>query len=66
MTRELTIQEILDYEVSSSWFAPYISNPFLQELAACHYAAKAEKKYKRYLYSKSRTKFTNNQSNNLD
>jgi len=42
------IYYFLDYEVKSSRWAGYISNPFLQELVGMYYAWKVKMKYKRY------------------
>jgi hypothetical protein len=47
----LTTRDILDYEVHSSWWAGYISNPRLQFLAGTYFAWKVRRKYRRYKVS---------------
>jgi hypothetical protein len=53
----LNIKEILDYEVSSSWWASKLSSNWMQELAAWYFAKKVNRKYIRYLKSKDFEKF---------
>jgi 2-phosphoglycerate kinase len=45
---KLPIQSVVEYEVASSWWAPYISNTFLQDLAAKYMLWKTIRKMKRY------------------
>ena len=54
---KLTLQEILDYEIHSSWFVGYISNDYLQKIIANYYAWKVKRKYKRYSKSLEFRKF---------
>ena len=42
--------EILNYEVRSSWWAPWISWAPLQEISGRYFAWKVRRKYRRYLY----------------
>lgn len=44
----LTFREVLEYEVKSSWWAGYISWPWLQALAGWYYGRKVRRKYDRY------------------
>lgn len=53
MKRNLTIEEILDYEARSSWLARWIWFSWGQELMGSYLAYKVNKKYKRYLQTKS-------------
>lgn len=50
--RELTLQEILDYEIRGSIIAQFVGVGWLQDIIAKHYAKKAVRKYKRYKHSK--------------
>lgn len=43
-----TIKLLLDYEIASSWWASWISNPWLQELTARYFAWKVGRKYRRF------------------
>jgi NTP pyrophosphatase (non-canonical NTP hydrolase) len=45
------IQILLQYEIRSSWWASYISNPYLQDLSGKYFAWKVIRKYKRYTES---------------
>jgi hypothetical protein len=40
------IQILLQYEIRSSWWASYISNPYLQDLSGKYFAWKVIRKYK--------------------
>ena len=42
--------DFCEYEVTSSWFAKYISNPTIQEWLGSYFAWKAKRKYNRYLH----------------
>jgi hypothetical protein len=44
----LTIQQVLYYEVSSSWWAGWISINWLQDLACHYFLWKVRRKYARY------------------
>ena len=44
----ILIRDALLYEIHSHWLAPYVSNPFLQNLFAKYFAWKVSRKYKRY------------------
>ncbi len=39
---------ILNYEISSSWWACLVSNSYLQELTAKYFTWKTERKFKAY------------------
>lgn len=42
------LRTILEYEVHSSWWAPFVSGPRLQALAASYFAWKTTRKYARW------------------
>ncbi len=44
----MTLREILDYEVASSWWAPFVGLAGFRDLAAWYFAKKAQRKYKRW------------------
>lgn len=44
----LNIDDTLMYEVYSSWWAPFIGHPFLQNLAAMYFAWRVKRKHRRY------------------
>lgn len=46
--QKATIKLLLDYEIASSWWASWIGNPWLQELAAQYFAWKVGRKYRRF------------------
>lgn len=48
MEAPLPIQVYLDWEINNSWFAGYISNPWLQDKIASYYVWKVKRKYARY------------------
>ena len=50
--RGINLKELLDYEMRGSWWASYISNPYLQSLVASYFAWKTSRKYNRYKRSK--------------
>lgn len=52
LKKELSIQDVLDYEIRSSWWASWIGWNWGQELAGKYFAWKTTKKYARYNYSK--------------
>jgi len=47
----ILIRDALMYEIHSHWFAPHVSNPFLQKLLAKYFAWKVSRKYRRYMKS---------------
>lgn len=51
--RQISIQEILDYEVRSSWWSNLLGIECLRVLAARYFAWKTRRKYARYLYYKN-------------
>jgi hypothetical protein len=42
------LREVLLYEIYSSWWAPLIGFPWLQELASSYFIWKARRKWTRY------------------
>ena len=48
----LSVSEILDYEINSSWIASKISNKYLQKLLGSYFAWKVRRKHNRYLINK--------------
>ena len=44
----MNIAEVLDYEIRSSWWAPWISYKWAQNLAASYYSYKVSRKFNRY------------------
>ena len=46
--RLLSMQQVLHYEVKSSWWACWISNETLQDLASSYFAWKVRRKFNRY------------------
>ncbi len=44
----MSIEHLMLYEISSSWWARGISNDWLQNLAARYFAWKTKRKYARY------------------
>lgn len=45
----MSIKELIEYEIASSWFAPWVSHPWLQGLVARYYARKVKRKYARLI-----------------
>lgn len=45
----MTLNDCLNYEITSSWIAGYISNKTLQNIFARYYIWKTKKKYDLYL-----------------
>ena len=52
----ISMTEVLKYEIGSSWWASYVSWPFLQSIASAYFAWKIKRKYKRYLEAIERAK----------
>lgn len=48
MKDELTLDQILQYEIFSSWWTPYCHFDWMNNLASVYYAKKAERKFNRY------------------
>ena len=46
-----TLQQLITYEVHSSWWVPYLSHPTLQNWAGWYYSAKVQRKHRRALAS---------------
>jgi hypothetical protein len=46
--RQITVLETLDYEIRSSWWAGWISDPFLQSIVSKYFVWKVRRKYNRY------------------
>jgi hypothetical protein len=44
----ITIHQAVEYELCSSWWASWISNPSLQELSALYFVWKAKRKFRIY------------------
>ena len=49
---EIDIKQILDYELHSSWWAPWISFGYLQQVVATYFAWKVRSKFAQYQNSK--------------
>lgn len=50
---QVSIEEILDYEVRSSWLAQYISQSWLQDVLVSFLLWKVRRKFTRYSASKA-------------
>lgn len=48
----LTIEQVAEYEVYSSWFGAYMYFGWMQWLSGKYFSWKAERKYKRYAKQK--------------
>lgn len=44
----MKIQDFIQYEIRSSWWACYIGNPFLQDLSGRYFAWKTKRKFNRF------------------
>lgn len=64
--KRLTRDEILDYEVCTSWWAEWIGNDFLQGLVAKYFAWKVNRKYNRYLHCLERRRLLNQMLDETD
>jgi len=49
---DVDLHTFLDYEIRSSWWAPYVGVGWIQELAAKYFAYKTTRKLARYRKSK--------------
>lgn len=45
---DISKEQALLYEIRASWWASWVSNPFLQDLASRYFAWKVRRKFGRY------------------
>lgn len=46
---KLSLRDLLEYEVKSSWWSSWLSSKVMQEAAARYFAWKVNRKYARFL-----------------